>query len=604
MRSILILLFVSVTWTGFSQNLHLDQSLYLSGDTIRAVAYYQSADIIPYAYHLSLFDQSGDQVIHHLLWSGAPGVALALPIPEELNTGYYTLQLTNYQNSIVTHATRVLIVNPEKRLSVDIQKPEQQIGWVRQAKGSLNVELFEAADSSQYTLQVLEDGIGAAPVTLQAGQSSSVGVRPNSALQVNLRNEKFQVFSAQELSTNKPAIQIESTLNAGVSQLSLNYDRDLDHVSLSVYDLSQNPSKSAFPILPGSYDAGCKSIPAHSRVAQGLKSWLTGFQLKGTVLDSATNQPRVNQRVVLANPADEFDLKYTKTNEQGIFGFYNLDFTQERTLYVSLEGEDNTPVQLTYLPEKGSLISAFETCRASYSENQADFEEMVRIRLLDRKVKRQYFNHRELPQRKALYAPAFIFEDADHTVLLSDYVAMSTMKEVIKEIVPYVFLRKKGIGVFSVDQKKSFPRKPLLLVNGVPVTNETVMGLDVSQVHSVQVLNKLSTLAPYGNLTLGGVVSIVMNSEFSYPETIEQVTLSGYFDSKVPQNSQKQVGMPFLPASVYWTPDLAINEQRSSTVSFPVPEYDTRLGVEVYGITASGVIIRHYEEISINNTPQ
>lgn len=605
MRKLLILLFIGWSVSSFSQNVHLDQPMYLSGDTIRAVAYFQSADIVPYAYHLSLFDAEGKQVSHHLMWANDMGIEIALPISPELETGQYVLQLTNYQNSIVTHAEKLLVVHPEGEIDMDLTLPDQQIGWAYRTEDAISVELFDSPDSTNFKLQVLEDGIGSTPVELNTGHSAQVGTRSNSALQVNLRNDQFKIFKARGLRKGKSMVEMEAAVKNGSSELSIAFSTELARASVSVFDLSQNPGHNSFPILPDNYLPDCQSIPPHSRVAQGLKTWLTGFELKGLIRDSASNEPKADQRIVLANPSDEFDLKYTATNDQGIFGFYNLDFTQRKNLYLSLVGEDDSPVNFEYVPRKGDLISAIETCPTIYSITHDDLTEMVRLRLLDRKVKEQYLNHRELPTRRAIYSPKLIFEDADHTILLSDYVDFGTMKEVIKEIIPYVFTSKKGIGVFSVDQKKSFPVSPLILINGVPASSdEVVLGLDVSKVHSVQVLNKLATLSPYGNLALGGVVSIVMSEEFQYPEAIEQVTLDGYFEGKNPQNPKKSPSTPFLPASVYWDGNLELDEGKRAVVNFETPDYETRLGVEVFGLSPTGIVIQHYEEITITNTPK
>ena len=341
MKSVLFGLSFLMPFVSVSQNLHLDQTLYLSGDTIRGTAYFQDARLVPFAYHLSLFDQEGSLVSNQLIWAPERAVPWALPIAEEMNSGDYTLQFSNYQNGIVTQAARIFIVNPEQGVTFDFPEPDGQIGWVNAADQVIDVALFDSTDSSLFTVQVLEEGIGLAPTTIAAGQSSQFTVGASSAIEVNIRSDKFQIYKADGLDADSRLISVESQIREALD-LKLSFDAEMAHASLSVVDLGQNPGKHTFPVLPRSYAPACKDLPDHGRVAAGLKSWLSGFQLSGTVKGTTSEVDFSNQRVILANPTDEFDLKYTSTDATGKFGFYNLDFAGNMTLYVSMTGEETS----------------------------------------------------------------------------------------------------------------------------------------------------------------------------------------------------------------------------------------------------------------------
>ncbi len=604
MRKVLLGISCLLSWSLIAQNLHLDQSLYLSGDTIQGVAYFEEEALVPYAYHLSLFDDKGEATFNKLIWAPTTGVEFFLPLSSEVSTGKYTLQLSNYQNGMVTHAQEVWIIGGEESGALDLTGNVNQIGWVIKQANALNINLFEQADTTKYTVQVLEDGIGEKPLKLNAGESAAVETRPNSKVQINVRDDKYRIFGVpQKFSERGVTLQTEQRDDS--MDLSLTFDEPMTQVSIAVTDLSQNPGKNAYPIFPNDVKPNCKDIPNHARLNVGLKTWLRGFQLAGTLTNSENGSKIDGQRLVLANPQDEFDLKYTATNDEGRFGFYNLDFEGEKTLFLSPTGSDLNPGAFEYSPPRSYLVSQFPVCPSLYATTSGELNEMVRLRLLNRKVLDQFLEIREVPVRKRIYTPKTLFEDANNTIVFSDYVEFATMKEVIKEIIPYVFLTKKGIGVFSVDQKKSFVLKPLILINGVPIPyEEIIMELQPSEIHSVQVLNKLSTIAPYGNLALGGIVSIVMKDRFDFPDILERIEVEGYFQSPAPVSQVKHEGIPYFPSVLHWESSLSIDQDGSSSVALMLPDYETRLGIEIMGLTDSGNVIRKYEVINLSKDPK
>ena len=604
MSKVLFGIFCLISGSIFGQNLHLDQSLYLSGDTIQGVAYFEEEALVPYAYHLSLFDANGNAAFNQIMWAPSTGVAFFLPLSNEVGTGKYTLQLSNYQNGMITHAQQVWIINTEDPKSLDLKHYPNQIGTASKQSDLLEVILFEKVDTKKYTVQVLQDGDGNKPMELHSGESTTFETSPKADVRINIQDELFRVFNVQESFPNRD-LSLETEQIGDEMNLSLKFDESMVQVSVSVSDLSQNPCKNSYPILPIDVRPTCKDLPNHTRLNVGLKSWLRGFQLSGTLLSTEDGSKISDHRLILANPQDDFDLKYTATNEQGRFGFYNLDFEGVKTLYVSSAGETSIPAKYEFAPPRAYLVAPFPVCPATYTTTADELNEMVRLRLLNRKVAERYLNIRELPVRKSIYKPTLLFHDADHTINFSDYVDFGTMKEVIKEIIPYVFVTKKGIGVFSVDQKKSFPLKPLLLINGVPISNEeTIMGLDPAEIHSVQVLNKLSTIASYGNLALGGIVSIVMNDEFDYPGELQRIEVEGYFKSKIPSRPDKTDGVPYFPSLLHWDFNVAIDSNGNGHVSFSLPDYETQVAVEIMGLTRAGRVVSRYEVIKVSNDPK
>lgn len=604
MRKVLFGFCCLMSCSIFGQNLHLDQTLYLSGDTIQGVAYFEEEALVPYAYHLSLFDTEGKVAFNEIIWIPSSAVALFLPLSSEIATGKYTLQLSNYQNGMITHAQQVWIMNSENPGSLNLQRNANQIGSIFKQGNNLDVSLFEKSDTTNYTVQLLQNGNGEKPIPLNSGESLSFETNPEAEVRINVRDEQFRMYNVREGFSSRK-LSLEAVQNGQAMNLSLKFEESMAQVSVSVSDLSQNPGKNTYPILPGDVRPTCKDLPNHARLNVGLKSWLRGFQLSGTMTSIEDGSKIIDQRLIMANPQDEFDLKYTATNDQGRFGFYNLDFEGTKTLYVSPTGENSTPGEYEFAPPRAFLVAPFPVCPANYDISSDDLKEMVRLRLLNRKVGERFLQIRELPVRKSIYSPQLLFKDADQTITLSEYVDFGTMKEVIKEIIPYVFVTKKGIGVFSVDQKKSFQLKPLLLINGVPIPNEEIiMALQPDEIHSVQVLNKLSTIAPYGNLALGGVVSIVMDEPYSFPNELERIEVAGYFKSKAPASPEKTDGVPYFPAVVHWQSDVTLDENGKGSVDFTLPDYETNVGVEIMGLTNTGRVLTRYEVINISKAPK
>ncbi|WP_157754579.1 hypothetical protein [Salinivirga cyanobacteriivorans] len=143
-------------------------------------------------------------------------------------------------------------------------------------------------------------------------------------------------------------------------------------------------------------------------------------------------------------------------------------------------------------------------------------------------------------------------------VELKDYVELPTMLEVLKEITPNVFVRKRDgkQKLFVFDEKRDFMyNEPLVLLDNLPVLNdETVFALDPAQVERINVIP-----APYyvGDHKFNGVISVQTRTndfggaEFNGNSVFLQYTTyspAAEFVQKLPEKHH----LPYFSNLLFW----------------------------------------------------
>ena len=141
-----------------------------------------------------------------------------------------------------------------------------------------------------------------------------------------------------------------------------------------------------------------------------------------------------------------------------------------------------------------------------------------------------------------------IYRQPDYHIPLDEYVYLENMTTVIKEIVPYVFFKKKKIMVFSEEQRKTFPGEPLILLNGIPVANDSViLKLEPAAIDYIDVLNSRNSLLPLGYLAINGVVAVYTKEQNEIPSGNQKINLP--ITAKPGQSYQKTANSNSLSLS-------------------------------------------------------
>src|SRR6185295_590530 len=162
--------------------------------------------------------------------------------------------------------------------------------------------------------------------------------------------------------------------------------------------------------------------------------------------------------------------------------------------------------------------------------------------------------------------------------VLDDYTRFTTMEEVLREYVPDVAVRRWGgqyhLLVFNWDVKEFYQDDPLILLDGVPISNQKIMSYDPLKVKKLEVVcNRYIN----GEFTYEGIVSFTtyrgdLDELKLDPRAIaidyDGLQLKREFYSPAYENEQQFTSrIPDFRNLLYWSPDVQTDKAGHASLS-------------------------------------
>ncbi len=191
---------------------------------------------------------------------------------------------------------------------------------------------------------------------------------------------------------------------------------------------------------------------------------------------------------------------------------------------------------------------------------------------------------------------------ADYTVGLEDFNPFSSMTEVFREVIPYVsVVYKKGeniLKVYSSEYMKRFDQTPLFFVDGLPTFNKTfVLNLVPEQVETIEVINSIGKIRPFGFLGVNGIVAINTKRGATTLEDIADhaiIEIQGcyhareFYSPQYDHSPETDRSKPDLRSLVYWNPMIATDSNGEASLSFYNTDNITTFDIRTEGISIDG----------------
>lgn len=183
---------------------------------------------------------------------------------------------------------------------------------------------------------------------------------------------------------------------------------------------------------------------------------------------------------------------------------------------------------------------------------------------------------------------------------MSDYIELTSVREVIKEIIPDVYtLKQNGKYDFKLINKfrgKPFENKPLVLVDGVPVYDfEKVLNMNSKDIEKADVIN---TRYFFSENIFDGIVSFVTNkgnlSAMEYDNSIFRQVYEGcqeksmFYSPDYSTDSLTESRIPDFRNTLYWNPDLRTNKSGKTVIEFYASDESAEYTIKVEGMSANG----------------
>jgi hypothetical protein len=320
-----------------------------------------------------------------------------------------------------------------------------------------------------------------------------------------------------------------------------------------------------------------------------------GQIITGKITRSETGSPASNTRAYLSVPGYKIQFYNALSDDAGKFRFDVRDYYGQ-----------NEVILQTLTKDSGYHIDLTNPFSEKYSTRPVlpfTMAESVQRSLTDRSISMQVQNTYSSEKMSQFDAPNIdtlpFYGKPYSKYVLDDYTRFTTMEEVLREYVPDVAVRRWGgqlhLLVFNWDVKEFYQDDPLILLDGVPISNQKIMSYDPLKVKKLEVVcNRYIN----GEFTYEGIVSFTtyrgdLDELKLDPRAIaidyDGLQLKREFYSPAYENEQQFTSrIPDFRNLLYWSPDVQTDKAGHASLSFYTSDLKGKYVAVVQGIDDAG----------------
>jgi hypothetical protein len=323
---------------------------------------------------------------------------------------------------------------------------------------------------------------------------------------------------------------------------------------------------------------------------------LEGHLLSGHIRLKATDEPIKNIDISLSFVGKTALCQFGKTDANGEFNFL-----------VKQQGLNEIVIQPLSPDITGYYIEINQHFSNSFSDiKPADFYidssliNDINKAVVGMQITNIYNPFRQSPENGKVQPMPDFYGKPENSIKMSDYIELTSIREVVKEIIPNVYtLKQNGKYDFKLINKfrgQPFENKPLILVDGVPVYDfEKVLNISSKDIERADVIN---TRYFFSDNVFDGIVSFVTKkgnlSAMEFDNSIFRQVYegcTGVSNFKWPDYSSlamKESHLPDFRNTLFWEPEALSTKQGNTVVEFFTSDESTEYKIIVEGITPDG----------------
>jgi hypothetical protein len=322
---------------------------------------------------------------------------------------------------------------------------------------------------------------------------------------------------------------------------------------------------------------------------------LEGQLISGHIRQKTTDEPLKNIDISLSFVGKIARCRFTKSDENGEFIFLVKD-----------RGLSEIVIQPLSPDITGYYIELYQPFSNSFSNiKTADFYidssriDEINKAIIGAQVTNIYDPLALKPDEANSVVPDF-YGTPENSVKMSDYIELTSLREVVKEIVPNVYTQKQnGKSDFKLINKfrgQPFENKPLVLVDGIPVYDfEKILNINSKDIERADVIN---TRYFYSGNIFDGILSFITKkgnlSAMEFDNSIFRQVYEGcqvqknFYSPSYNSGVKKDNHMPDFRNTLFWKPDVHTTKDGKAEVAFSASDESAEFTIVVEGMSADG----------------
>jgi hypothetical protein len=323
---------------------------------------------------------------------------------------------------------------------------------------------------------------------------------------------------------------------------------------------------------------------------------LEGNLLTGFLRLKATDEPLKKTNLSLSFVGKTAQCQFGKTDENGEFNFIMKESGLNEIVIQPLS-PDITGYYIELNQPFSSSFSKFKTIAFYLDTSKLNEINKVIVGMQINNIYKPFRQDR--PGESKTIIPDF-YGKPENTIRMADYIELTSLREVVKEIIPNVYtLKQNGKYDFKLINKfrgQPFENIPLVLVDGVPVYDfEKVLSINSKEIERTDVINTRYFISD--NVFDGIVSFITKKGNLSVMEFDNSIFRQVYEGCQVQSNfyspdysgtEMKNNRLPDYRNTLYWKPDLHTDKNGKAAVDFFTSDELSDYTIVVEGIASDG----------------
>lgn len=305
--------------------------------------------------------------------------------------------------------------------------------------------------------------------------------------------------------------------------------------------------------------------------------------------------------LLMCTPGKEADFQYTRTDNEGHFCFrIHIDEGLKDLIVIPDNGNKNRKINIEssfsdkYISQVSVADSSNKTIPAFISKLSVNHQ-----------VQKIYGNPSLGTQQKAIYNPVIplrFYGKPDFELVLSDYINLPVMSEIIFELLPGVSLKRKKSGdeislTYHIADNQ-YTTYPCLMIDGIIIKDASLIAnIDPEIVEKIDLIREKYFVGRY---FFPGIINVITKagdfSCVSLPEymirmpyrVLEPVNSFISPDYTTLQTMESRI--PDYRNTLYWNPSVKTDKEGKARIEFWSSDNKADYEINVQGITKEGKI--------------
>ena len=329
----------------------------------------------------------------------------------------------------------------------------------------------------------------------------------------------------------------------------------------------------------------------------GFLPELEGHLISGTIRSKITGDPLIKENVTLSFIGKNARCVFTRTDDDGRFNFVTKEYGLEEIVIQPLSADLRDYYVELSDPFPGIDRNIFPAPLYLDTGRLEEINEAI-IGMQVRNIYDPFLQTR--PLKSDITEKPDFFGDPDLSINLSDYIELTSLREVIKEIIPGVSLNTRNERTFfrmiNKYPGRSFENDPLVLLDGVPVYDtDRLLAIKSSEIEKIEILNTRYFIS---DIIIDGIINIVSGKgDLSVLESDKSVfrqefhglqNVYGPYSPDYSTDSLRNSRIPDFRNTLYWNPDLRTDRNGTAHVEFYTSDESGEYKVIAEGFTSDG----------------